>query len=168
MKNKTLIFYLQTVLFFLLLSNFTTLATSHGPHELNLTYDLENSSLTATFKHSVSNRSSHYVETVIIKLNGTTLETLNYTSQPTTNEFSYVCNISASEGDEIFVSGTCSLGGTIYRTLIVVNSTDPNGGNGTEEETSILGFSLSIVLISSMGIFFIIFPSIKKKLKVIR
>jgi len=168
MKNRTLKIYLQIVFCFLILSNFTLLATSHGPQDLKLSYDTENASLTATFKHSVSDQSTHYVKTIVIKLNGTTLETLTYTSQPTTNEFSYEYNITASVGDELYVSGTCSLGGTIYRTLIVVNSTDPNGTNGNEDDSSIPGFNLSTVLISSMGIIFIIFPFIKKKMKVIR
>ena len=51
MKNKILILYLQIVFCFILLSNFTTLATSHGSQELILTYDFENTSLNATFKH---------------------------------------------------------------------------------------------------------------------
>jgi hypothetical protein len=165
MKSKTLKFYLQIGFCFLILSNFTLLAASHGPQELNISYDLENESLTATFMHSVSDQSTHYVETVIIKLNGTTSETLTYTSQPTNNEFSYEYNITASEGDELFVSGTCVRGGTITQTLIIVNSTDPNGTNGTDEESSIPGFNLSTFLISSNGIIFIIFLFIKKKRK---
>jgi len=165
MKHKTLKFYLQIGFCFLILSNFTLLATSHGPTDLTLSYDIENASLTATFKHDVSDPSIHYVETIVIKLNGTTLETLTYNSQPTNNEFSYEYNITASEGDELYLSGTCILGGKIYRTLIVGNSTDPNGTNGTADESSISGFSLSIFLISSMSIIFIIFPFMKNKRK---
>ena len=60
MKNKILILYLQIVFCFILLSNFATLATSYGPQELILTYDFENTSLNATFKHSVSDPSTHY------------------------------------------------------------------------------------------------------------
>ena len=174
MKNKTLIFYLQIVFCFLLLSNFTTLASSHEPMSLDLTYNSDTTTLTATFSHPVSDPNSHYVDLVRIKLNDTNINTTFYTSQPTANEFSYEYNISASEGDELTVTGSCNQGGDIIQDLTVGNSTistsdlPDDGTNGTDGDTTIPGFSLSIVLISSMGIFFIIIPFIKKKMKVIR
>ncbi|QEE15490.1 hypothetical protein DSAG12_01316 [Promethearchaeum syntrophicum] len=155
MKHKTLKFYLQIGFCFLIFSNFTVLATSHSPQDLILSYDTENKTLTAAFKHSVSDPSSHFIETVVIKLNGTTLETLTYSSQPTNNEFSYEYNISASEGDEIFVSGTCNQGGTITQTLIIVND--------LEDDPTIPSFPLSNIITSSMGTIIIVLLIIKKK-----
>jgi len=174
MKHKTLIFYLQIAFCFLLLSNFTTPATSHSPSDLHLSYNTDTTTLTATFKHSVFDASTHYVDSVEIKLNEVIVETLYYTSQPTTNEFAYEYNISASEGDEFLVTGFCNQGGNIIQYLTIGNSTistsdlPDDGTNGNEDDPSVPGFNFSIILISSMGIFFIIFTIIKKKMKVIR
>jgi len=174
MKHKTLKFYLQIVFCLLILSNFTTPATSHPPSDLHLSYNTDTTTLTATFKHSVSDASTHYVDSVEIKLNGVIVKTEYYSSQPTTNEFAYEYDISASEGDEFLVTGFCSEGGNYFQYLTIGNSTistsdlPDDGTNGNEDDPSVPSFNISIVLISSMGIFFIIFTIIKKKMKVIR
>ena len=174
MKNKTVIFYLQIVFCLLVLSNLTTLATSHTPDYLDLSYNSDTTTLTATFTHPVADRTVHYVESVEIKLNETIIDTLYYTSQPDINEFSYEYNISVSEGDELYVTGFCNQGGSVFNYLLIGNSTisetsrDVPNDNGNETDPTIPGYNLSIVLISSMGIFFIVFPQIKKKMKVIR
>jgi len=172
MKKKTLIIYLQIVGFILILSNFTTMASSHAPYYLDLTYNTDTTTLTATFTHPVSDPNTHYVSIVEIKLNYTILDTFYYTSQPIADEFSYEYNITASEGDELLVTGDCSQGGYLAKFLLIGNSTISEttrnlpGDNGNETDTGIPGYNLSIFLFSSLGILFIIFPIIKKKLKV--
>ena len=174
MKNKKLILCLQFVFCLLVLSNFTTLATSHTPDYLDLSYNRDTTTLTATFTHPVADPNIHYINSVEIKLNDIVVDTISYTSQPITDEFSYEYSLSASEGDELIVTGICNQGGSIFNYLLIGNTTISETSrslpddNGNETDPTIPGFNLSIVLISSMGIIFIVFPQIKKKMKVIR
>jgi len=173
MKRKTLIICLQIVSFFLLLSNFSTLATSHTPDYLDLSYNTENTTLTATFTHPVSDPNIHYIDSVEIKLNDEVVDTIPYTSQPIADEFSYEYNVSATEGDEFIVTGICNQGGSVFNYLLIGNSTISETSRGLPDDNgnddpTIPGFNLSIILISSIGVLFISFPIIKKKMKVIR
>jgi hypothetical protein len=123
MKKKTIFFYLEIVAFLLVLSNFTTLASSHTPDYLDLEYNADTTTLTATFTHPVSDSSSHYVESVEIKLNDIIVDTTLYTSQSINDVFSYVYDISASEGDEFEVTGICNQGGSVFNYLLIGNTT---------------------------------------------
>ena len=69
MKKKTLIISLQIVAIIMVLSNFTTLVSSHTPDYLDLSFNADTTTLTATFTHPVSDPNSHYIESVEIKVN---------------------------------------------------------------------------------------------------
>src|SRR6056297_681467 len=91
----------------------------HSPNSATLEYDEINSKLNVTFSHSVSDPNSHYIESVVIKVNGTEVETMDYTSQPTTNTFTYQYDINAGPGAEIEVTGYCNQAGSVSNTLTV-------------------------------------------------
>jgi hypothetical protein len=110
------IFILANVLAFLILP-----VTAHAPSEMTLEYDLDSQVLTVTIVHNVSDPTSHYIFNIKIQIN--TTETYEYTSQPTSSEFSYTYNVPASEGDIIVVTAECNHGGSIMQTLVVGPST---------------------------------------------
>lgn len=98
---------------------------AHAPSDMTLAYDSDSHILTVTIVHNVSDPNSHYIYNIKIQIN--TIETHEYTSQPTSSEFSYTFDVSASQGDIITVTAECNLGGSMMKTLKVGPGTTRTG-----------------------------------------
>lgn len=113
---------------------------AHSASDLNLSYNSTTKELDVTINHVVSDRNSHFIISVEIKVNGITVTTEPYTSQPTTSTFLYqYTNITASNGDTITVIAICNSVGTISRSITVGESVAPG-------IPGYLGFWLIVVL----------------------
>jgi len=149
--TKRLIFLISTsVLFLLVLTSVNVYA--HSPSDMNLTYNTTTKKLEVFINHQVSDPNSHYVFNIVVKINGVTNLSEDYTSQPN-NSFTYTYeNIEANEGDIIEVTALCNQGGSISRQLTVtsddVSESDENG--------STPGFELLIFIITIIALVIII------------
>ncbi|KKM00544.1 hypothetical protein LCGC14_1803370 [marine sediment metagenome] len=157
MSKKTVLFGIGLFLA-LWFSVTSTNVIAHKSSNLHLEYDANNQSLNATFTHNVANKNTHYIITVVIQVNGSTVLTVPYTSQPSTSSFTYNYNISANTGALISVAGTCNEAGTIVGTYTV-----GTGQNGTNGENAISGYFGFMII---TGIFLVGFTIlIEKKMK---
>ena len=103
-------------------------ARAHKPESLNLGFTSP-STLNLTISHPVDDPASHYISSVVIEINGTTVITETYTSQPDANWWTYHYNITASTNDIIEVTITCIEGGTSTICLILgVGGCPQDGG----------------------------------------
>ena len=101
----------------------STTAMAHPPIDMNLEYNLDESILSVTIVHETPAPTVHYVKQVKIELNDEIIIDEQYTSQPTTSEFTYEYTIVANVGDSIKVTSYCNIQGSITRSIIV---RDPN------------------------------------------
>ncbi len=108
-------------LFGLVLLSYKVLA--NPPSNMELVYDESTTTLNVTITHVVSNPSTHFIETVTIKVNDTTQESAIYTSQPDSSTFLYqYTNINATSGNVISVTAVCNISGQIEKSLTVGGS----------------------------------------------
>lgn len=133
------IYYLFLLIFCLPNSMMAPLAFAHSPATMTVSYDLGNQDLQVNISHQVSSPINHYITKIEIKKNGEIYNTSLYTSQPTTNSFSYSYKINASTGDVIDVYALCNQGGSKTAQIIV-------GKDNNENETSTPGFELIFFL----------------------
>ena len=63
---------------------------AHPPSNVTLNYDLASQILNVTITHTVTDPASHYIKQVDLMKNNETLFSQNYTSQPTTCNFTYL------------------------------------------------------------------------------
>jgi len=140
---------------FLMISICATILTvkAHTPSGMSLSYNSNTEVLSVTITHSVADNNTHYIESVVVKVNGSTVISDAYTSQPTKGTFTYLYNnVTANEGATILVTATCNIAGSVTRTLTVSDGTSPtNGEDGLEIPGYfgiwiIIGFSLIAVL----------------------
>jgi hypothetical protein len=149
----------KTVLFWSLINGFLILIwispniMSHSPYDLELNYDVAEEVLSADFSHSVSEPNSHYIELVLIKVNGDLVINKSYENQPSSDPFTYKYDITANDGDNIEVFASCNQGGNITQSLIVDEESKGN--------TRIPGF-IGVNIAIFVNIFFIILISWKK------
>ncbi|WP_319538218.1 hypothetical protein [uncultured Methanospirillum sp.] len=94
-------------------------ASAHPPSDLNLTYNQTSGNLSATFTHQVADPATHYLKDVTVAVDGKEVVNEKYTSQPTSDEFTYIYPVNASVGSVIDVSGQCNIGGSIKRSITV-------------------------------------------------
>lgn len=155
MSKKTFLFGISLFLG-ILFSITSAKVTAHSPTNLVLEYNANTQSLNATFTHNVDT-TDHYIKTVLITVNGSSVPNIPYTSQPS-NTFTYNYTITANAGAIISVKGTCSRSGSITRTFTV-----GIGQNEAPGENAISGY-FGIIIITGvfLGGFTILF---KKKLK---
>lgn len=158
MSKKNLFFVI--LIFFVAASLARTQnAKAHSPSSMILSYSMSTDVLTVSFSHSVSDPNSHYVSTVRVQINGSTVLTETYTSQPTANGGSYQYNITAGTYDRIQVTLTCIQGGSI--TLCIFGGggacTDDDGDQGIPGY-----FGLSVIL--AISVFVLLFV-IHRKLR---
>ena len=139
MSKKTVLFGIGLFLAFWF-SIASTNVIAHNPTNLILEYNANTQSLNATFTHNVGTPNTHYIESVVIKVNGSTVLTEPYTSQPTTSTFMYNYNITSNTGALISVTGICSQSGSITRTYIV--GTGQNESPGENAISGYIGFIL--------------------------
>jgi hypothetical protein len=122
MSKKSLIYILS--IFLLIGITFTTQNTkAHRPIHLNLSYDQTDDIFTISFIHGVTDPNYHYVASVTINVTdhitlNSTVSIYYYTSQPTTNIFTYEYpGIIANDYDRIDITAVCSLSGTTVKTI---------------------------------------------------
>ena len=101
----------------------STTAIAHPPIDMNLEYNFDESLLSVTIIHETPAPTVHYVKQVKIELNDEIIIDEQYTSQPTTSEFTYGYTVEANVGDSITVTAYCNIQGSIIRSIIV---RDPN------------------------------------------
>lgn len=125
---------------------------------INLNYNSSTEELSVTITHIVSNPTTHYVNSVVIKVNGSTVKSEVYYSQPTASTFIYqYANITANDGATIEVTVSCNLSGPNPPVSIII------GDGGQNGEPLIPGY-LGLVLVIVASIIFCL-PFIYKKSK---
>jgi hypothetical protein len=87
------------------------------PSDISLSYNELSKDLQVTITHAVPNLRVHYIKEVIVTINGKVINDSLYTSQPTLDTFTYTYPVVTVPGDEIGVTATCVLGGSLSRTL---------------------------------------------------
>jgi len=93
-------------------------ASAHPPLSVELVY--QDGMLNVTITHPVLDPENHYVQNVTVEVNGATVLTQNYTTQPATVEaFSYEYEVDAGPGDVITATATCSILGSLGNELQV-------------------------------------------------
>ena len=147
MSKKTVLFGIGLFLA-LWFSISSTNVIAHRSSNLHLEYDANTQSLNATFTHNVPDKNTHYIVTVVIKVDGSTVLTVPYTSQPTTGTFTYnYNNIIASAGALISVTGTCNEGGTQEATFTVgTGQNDPQGENAISGYFGFMMFTVIFII----------------------
>lgn len=133
---------------------------AHAASDIELDYNSSTHVLNVTISHSSSDTHTHYIDSVRININESTELFITYTSQPSTTTLTYNYSITATTGDLITVITTCSLTGTLSRTLTV-----GGGQSNPVVETSIPGYPGMMIFISA-SIFvttLIIYKKINKK-----
>lgn len=91
---------------------------AHPPSEMDLSYDLENQTLTVAITHVTIEPRSHRVYLVEIEKNGEMYLTRQYDEQPG-NTFTDTFIVEAEVGDELTVTAYCSLFGSITKSISV-------------------------------------------------
>ena len=119
--------------------------SAHSPSNMSLNYDSENQKLETTITHQVSNPDSHYLYNIVIKKNGETYNTFDYTNQPSSSSFTYTYDINATEGDAIEVTALCIQGGSITKQVSV---SDENGFSDDSDGSPTPGFEIVLFIIS--------------------
>ncbi len=99
------------------LSAIPKITIAHSPNSMSLNYATQSNALTVIINHSVNDNTTHYINLVEIWVNDQLNISQGYTSQPTTNEFTYMYSITTANGDEIKVTATCNIGGSITRII---------------------------------------------------
>lgn len=155
MTKKRIYYVLAIFLFISTISRIQTVK-GHPPSGLILSYHINSGQLNATISHTVSGQ-SHYVELVTVKVNGSTVITQGYISQPG-NLFTYNYTITAEIGAEIHVTAECSQGGSISTCIKVGGGFC--GQNGGGQIPGYLGFWL-IIGVSVIALLVIIHKKIK-------
>lgn len=149
-KKKTC--FLVTALFVTTMIVGLTNVNANNPSNMVLKYNLDTQTLNVTITHSVSNPLTHYIIEVLISLNGLQVLNQSYTSQPTSNIFTYNYIIAATQGDTFEVTAICNQVGSITRSITI--------GQQTER---IPGFMGTYLIMGIVLVTLIIF--INKKLK---
>jgi hypothetical protein len=158
--------YLLGIIFLLTcIFSSTIIAKANNPTGLNLAYNSTSDILTAEITHGEVS-SGHYIEFVEIEINGTSVRTINYTSQATNtvtyaySEFALSPSGRPNAGDIIRVTAICSISGSITRTLTV------GGSQGEPEVDDTIPGYLGVMIFISATIFItslIIHKKIKKQ-----
>jgi len=91
--------------------------SAHSPSGMSVTYHESSKELIVSITHAVPNPGEHYIHEVTISINGKVVNNSRYTSQPAQDTFTYTYPVETVTGDEIKVTATCSLAGSLSRTL---------------------------------------------------
>ena len=139
-KKKT--YYFLSVFFIVFLSIAGIYVKAHPPDDMSLEYNSGTNTLKVSISHGVSDNASHYVISVIIRVNGSIDQSQFYTSQPDITFFTYEYTVITNNESTIQVTATCSQGGSITKTL---------GGTNEPTDGAIPGYmGLYIVLVVSV------------------
>jgi hypothetical protein len=93
--------------------------------------------LTVTITHQVPNPQTHYIREVLVTINGKTVNDTFYTSQPDPYTITYTYPIDTKTTDEIAVTASCVLSGSLTRTLYNTGpiATTPHGATADPAPT---------------------------------
>ena len=116
--SKRKIHYLLFLFFITASFSETQDVKAHNPSLILINYQDSISLLTLTITHYVSDQ-SHYINKIVVKLNGITEVSQTYTNQPTPNGGSYSFHFVANDDDRIEVTATCNEGGSKTACIIV-------------------------------------------------
>lgn len=160
MSKKKNICLLSIFLFITITSFFAANAKAHAPMHMNLDYDLDNDILSVSFIHGVTDPDYHYVTNVLVYINHSHTPIINdtYSSQPTTNIWTYEYNFVANFNATLEIIAICSLDGALVKELHVgVYHWEPKG-------------SFSSVIAPTVGATIIVFtiiaiPWLNKKIR---
>jgi hypothetical protein len=94
-----------------------TPVAAHPPSDMSVSYQELSRTLVVTITHPVPNPQSHYIREVLVTINGKTVNDSFYTSQPATDTFTYTYPIDTKPGDEIAVTASCVLAGSLTRQM---------------------------------------------------
>jgi hypothetical protein len=98
-------------------------AGAHSPAAMSLAYNETAGELAVTLTHQVIDPATHYVREVVVRVDGQTVKTIPYTSQPSATPFTYSYTLQVQAGNSVKVDASCSQGGSITRTLPVPGPT---------------------------------------------
>ena len=130
---------------------------AHKPMHLDFLYDADNDILKITVIHGVTDPTVHYISSITIQVNHSTILVTPYTSQPTTNIFTYEYpGIVLTNDDYVEAIAICSLEGST--TMHIVWSYWEDKGSFS----SVIGPTLiSTILVAII----VLLPAISQKLK---
>jgi hypothetical protein len=94
-----------------------TPAAAHPPSDMSVSYNEISRLLIVTITHQVPDPQTHYIREVLVTINGKTVNDSFYTSQPAPDTFTYTYPIDTKTTDEIAVTASCVLTGSLTRTL---------------------------------------------------
>ncbi|MHA2038217.1 MAG: hypothetical protein ACW98X_17405 [Promethearchaeota archaeon] len=150
MTKKRLYFIILVSLILLLTaSNLAMKTRAHAPEGITLTYNLNTQMLNITIDHEVDDPDAHYVDLIIINVNGSEVLNTAYTNQSSTTGGLYQYTIAANNGSTIQGFARCVEGGSVSACYIVGVGTCPPVGSGIPGYFGIwviIGFSLIISL----------------------
>lgn len=98
-------------------------AAANPPSDMTVAYDNDQNALVVTIMHPVADPENHYIKNVKVKHNGVVAIESLYTSQPSSTSFSYTYPLPAQPGDEIEVTASCILGGSLTKQMTIGEAT---------------------------------------------
>lgn len=157
LKKKSLILF---SVFFCVVILIMSKVVNANPPGISIVYDSGTKQLDVTFSHDNGGVPSHYISSVTIEVNGSTVKTELYLNQ-TGISFTYnYGNITANPGATIKVTAVCTITGATSNSIVV-----PGGdGDPTNGEPTISGYVglLVISLISLLTLLTINYLKIRK------
>jgi len=120
-------YYAFSVFFIVFLTIAGINVRAHPPEDMSLEYNSGTNTLKVSITHAVSDNTSHYIYSVIVRVNGSVVHSPTYTSQPNLGFFIYEYSVTTNNGSTIQVTASCSRGGSLTRTLGGTNQ-PPDGG----------------------------------------
>ena len=79
--------------------------------------------LVVTITHPVPDPQVHYIKEVQVKVNDKIVNSSRYIRQPSPETFTYTYPLPAKPGDEIYVTASCVIGGSLGRQMIIPGAT---------------------------------------------
>jgi hypothetical protein len=125
---------LGSVALILVFCLFVIPAGAHSPSTMSLAYNETAGELAVTITHQVIDPATHYVREVVVRVDGQTVKTTPYTSQPSPTTFTYSYPLQVQAGNSVKVDASCSQGGSITHTLVVPGS--PNSAPVVPQSTA--------------------------------
>ena len=126
---------LNLILDFLVITAFVCLVVhpvaAHAPSDMSISYNETSKEVVVTITHQVPNPQVHYIQEVRTTINGKVVNDSRYTSQPMPDTFTYTYPLLPVPGDTIEVTATCSIAGSISRTMYMPGPTATPGQPGT-------------------------------------
>ncbi len=160
---KKRILYLFLVFFFIVISAIIISVKANPISSVVIVYNSGTKQLDVTITHNNGGSSTHIVDEVNIKVNGSSVKTEFYANQPSVTFTYNYDNLTADPGATIQVTAFCTISGAFSNSIVVPGGTNPNGnGNGEPSIPGYLGL-LIIVATSSLALLFIHYKKIKRK-----